>query len=331
MNGNGRLPRLVQYPGHKFMLAETIEPLLGKHKIFCEPYAGFAAVLFHKSRSQVEVINEMNPMITDVFRTIRIERKAREVRRLLDFTPYSREEYFRIRDLTWKELQNFDDVERARIVIAKSWMGWNGFSLLRRNIGFSESKVKCIVPSYLRACRMVVEIGRRLRGVIVEQGKALDCIRRYDAPETVFYVDPPYPHGTRDENSLLYHDEMTDDDHEELIALLKKIEGGVIVSTVENDVYSVGLGAWHREQVSISHRSNAGGKSVTELLYMNSKMTMQMSLFENGSKEGARDGAEEDQHEARRDSLEGSGEALENRKSSGGREARKDKRPVLHL
>ena len=33
---------------------------------------------------------------------------------------------------------------------------------------------------------------RRLNGVIIEHEDALSTIRRYDAPETLFFVDPPY-------------------------------------------------------------------------------------------------------------------------------------------
>ncbi|MDD4734764.1 MAG: hypothetical protein PHP44_01515 [Kiritimatiellae bacterium] len=38
----------------------------------------------------------------------------------------------------------------------------------------------------------LLEIHWRLKSVVIEHLPALDCIRRYDRPETLFYCDPPY-------------------------------------------------------------------------------------------------------------------------------------------
>lgn len=43
---------------------------------------------------------------------------------------------------------------------------------------------------------MLAELHDRLAGVVIEQLGYAEVIRRYDAPETLFYLDPPYV-GTR--------------------------------------------------------------------------------------------------------------------------------------
>lgn len=38
----------------------------------------------------------------------------------------------------------------------------------------------------------LLEVHWRLKGVVIENLDCCDCIRRYDRPETFFYIDPPY-------------------------------------------------------------------------------------------------------------------------------------------
>lgn len=38
----------------------------------------------------------------------------------------------------------------------------------------------------------LLELHWRIKSIVIEHLPALDCIRRYDRPETLFYCDPPY-------------------------------------------------------------------------------------------------------------------------------------------
>ncbi|MDR2924604.1 MAG: hypothetical protein LBU76_01400, partial [Azoarcus sp.] len=70
---------------------------------------------------------------------------------------------------------------------------------------------------------------RRLRGVLIEHGGALRAIRVQDAPDALFFVDPPYVASTRDKGSKYRH-EMTDEQHVELLTLLRGIKGMAMVA-----------------------------------------------------------------------------------------------------
>ena len=58
--------------------------------------------------------------------------------------------------------------------------------------------------------RSIDDFSARLKGVLVENTDAIKVIRQHDAPDTLFYVDPPYPMGSRNK----FHDyrhEMTEE------------------------------------------------------------------------------------------------------------------------
>ena len=48
---------ILQYPGSKWRIAKQIVSLLPPHHTYLEPYFGSGAVLFNKSRSDIETIN----------------------------------------------------------------------------------------------------------------------------------------------------------------------------------------------------------------------------------------------------------------------------------
>ena len=65
--------------------------------------------------------------------------------------------------------------------------------------------------------------------VQIENAPAMEVIERYDTPETLFYLDPPYVHDTRGDKHA-YHGEMSDFEHTELANLLHGIQGRAALS-----------------------------------------------------------------------------------------------------
>ena len=53
--------------------------------------------------------------------------------------------------------------------------------------------------------------------------------QRYDSPNTLFYLDPPYVHETRTAKKV-YKFEMSDRDHRELLETIRQVEGKVLLS-----------------------------------------------------------------------------------------------------
>ena len=102
---------------------------------------------------------------------------------------------------------------------------------------------------------------------------AKDVMQAHDGPETLHYVDPPYMAETRDGGSDYAH-EMTDDDHADLLAFLKTLEGHVVLSGYAAATYDEALANWRRvERKSLAD----GARERTEVLWMN--FEDEMSLF----------------------------------------------------
>ena len=114
--------------------------------------------------------------------------------------------------------------------------------------------------NYPPALRAIVE---RLRGVVIENSAALDLIARYDHPDALFYLDPPYMPQTRSAKARkggsryhAYAHEMTDSDHAELLQSVNGVRGMVVLSGYSTPLYEAALAGWRRVE-RIAHADSA--------------------------------------------------------------------------
>lgn len=228
---------LFPYYGSKKKLASRIAPLLPPHTVYVEPFTGSAAMLFAEGRPIVtnchdyrEVINDQNGHIINLFRVMQDPASAAVLIERLRWTLYSRSEYIRARELLLGHLPgDHDRIERAWACFVVLFQGF-GAQLARG--GWSYSMFGRNMTS--RWCERsghehLEEVTERLRHVMIEQEDALSCIRRWDTPQTCFYLDPPYP-GTNQGHYQGY----TQAQFEELVGLISQIEGSALLSCYEN-------------------------------------------------------------------------------------------------
>lgn len=212
-----------------------------------------------KPRSYAEVYNDLDLEVVNVFRMVRD--RGLELREALRLTPFSREEFFEAYDTAT------DPLERARQTIIKSFMGF-GSDSIRNKSGFRNNAHRSgTTPAhdwanYPEALNFAID---RLRGVVIENKNALELMVQMDGPETLFYVDPPYLHETR-ESDKRYAFEMTDDDHRVMSAVLHELSGKVIVSGYPSPLYDDLFGNWGRVEMAAMAD---GAKKRTEVLWMN--------------------------------------------------------------
>ena len=79
---------ILRYHGGKWLLAEWIIGHFHGHRVYTEPFGGAGSVLIQKPRSYGEVYNDLDGEIVNLFRMVRD--RGDELRRLLQFTPFSR-------------------------------------------------------------------------------------------------------------------------------------------------------------------------------------------------------------------------------------------------
>jgi len=61
----------MKYPGSKWKLADWIIGYFPEHHSYLEPFFGSGAILFNKSRSHIETVNDMDNNIISLFECIR--------------------------------------------------------------------------------------------------------------------------------------------------------------------------------------------------------------------------------------------------------------------
>lgn len=255
----------LRYYGGKWRVAPWILSHFPPHKCYVEPFGGAASVLIQKERSQIEVYNDLNSDVVSYFRVLREQPDA--LSRAVYLTPYAREEY----DLATSGEEIADPVERARRFCVWSWQ--SQYFILRSKSGWrvinNDSRSQSPAADWANMTHLNA-VANRFRKVQIEHGPAIDVIERYDSPETLFYVDPPYVLDTRVDRSAYVH-EMTDDDHAALAKVLHAVKGSVVLSGYRSDLYKSLYGDWWSADTTSRINSPNGAKLATETIWTNAE------------------------------------------------------------
>lgn len=258
---------ILRYHGGKWKLADWIISLMPPHRVYVEPFGGAASVLMQKPRSYAEVYNDKWGTVVNVFRVLRDKDKAAQLANALSLTPFSRDEFIAV-----GSDDQVGDVERARQTILRSFAG---FGSAATNADFStgfraNSKRLGTTPAHDWANfpKCIPDFVERLRGVCIENKDALELIPQHDGLKTLYFVDPPYVHSTRNMNrgNASYAVEMSDDQHRQLAQVLKACAGMVMLCGYECDLYSEFYRDWEVvERIALAD----GARKRTECLWLN--------------------------------------------------------------
>jgi len=221
-----------------------------------------------KPRSYAEVYNDMDGEIVNVFRVLREPGSANKLAEECRLTPFARDEY------ALAQGQSEDPIEQARRTLFRAAAGFGSAAATKGSSGFRcDSKRNYALVSHVwaRYPDNIAQFCRRLRGVIIENRPALDIIEQHDGPDTLFYLDPPYVHDTRDMSNRYYRHEMSNDEHRELLDALMGIRGMAVLSGYPHEIYSEMLEQAGWRFVSRYARASAGKgtKVATEGLWVN--------------------------------------------------------------
>jgi DNA adenine methylase len=260
---------VLRYHGGKFRLATWIMQFVPAHRCYVEPFGGAASVLLQKPRSYAEVYNDLDSEIVNFFRVLRDPVLRVQLELACLATPYAREEF----ELAFEPTE--DPVERARRTAIRAQMGFGSAGATKGKTGFRiDTKRLYGTAQHLWAeyPESLATAGQRLTGVLIENRPAIDVMQQHDGPDTLHFVDPPYVLDTRVMQGGkigYYRHELTDEDHEDLLQVLLGLEGMVIVSGYETDLYNDTLRGWsqHRTEARIS--AGRGAALRTEVVWIN--------------------------------------------------------------
>ena len=232
--------------GGKFSHIDFLAPLFPADAThFCDVFGGSAAVLLNVGPYPVETYNDLDSDLVNFFETLRGQEP--ELMKAIGLTPFSREELAR----ACEPAAGLTRLERARRFYVRARQTRTGLAQTSSEgrwahcVLTSRAGMAGAVSRWLGSIEGLPEIAQRLQRVQIENAPALDVIARYDTPETLFYLDPPYVHEARGDASA-YGFEMTNADHEELAGALRGVRGRVVLSGYRTDLYDRLFEGWRR-------------------------------------------------------------------------------------
>lgn len=109
-------------------------------------------------------------------------------------------------------------------------------------------------------------------GAAAHQIICADCVQwlanhpELITPQALIYADPPYVMSSRKQQRPLYNHEYTDQQHVDLLNLLKRLDCMVMISGYWSQLYADMLTGWHTFSYQAQTR---GGSIATEWVWMN--------------------------------------------------------------
>ncbi len=258
------------YYGSKQRLANSILKQMPPHNCWVELFGGSLALTMAKDPAKIEIINDLDDNIVNVFQQIR--NNGDELINLIELTPYARTELTRARHTCDED----SDLERARKFLVQAMMSVNG--VMAGNMGgfsFSDTYTRenreARVNRWHNYPERLKAVMRRLKNARIENQDGIELLVKFsNRPATLVYIDPPY----LADRILGYHLEAIDQDfHERLLSQALLCKCMIMISGYKSETYTELLerkGGWHRVELNAVTQSTNGDRlGREEVLWMN--------------------------------------------------------------
>lgn len=237
---------IIPWIGGKRRLAGQLLPLFPEHTCYVEPFAGAAALFFLKEPSKVEVLNDINGELVNLYRCV--QHHLEEFVRQFKWALASREMF------KWAQQTPpvvLTDIQRAARFFYLQRLAF-GSKLEGQTFGTATT-----APARLNLLRIEEDLSEahlRLNGVQIEHQAWWEVVERYDRPHTLHYMDPPYwgTEGYGVPFGLEQYDRMAD--------LMRTMKGKAIVSVNDIPEMRKAFAGLAMNRVSIAY-SVGGGKA----------------------------------------------------------------------
>lgn len=258
------------YFGSKNKIALKLSSNLPPHNCWVEAFCGSASLTLRKSPAAIEVINDIDNEIVNLFDQLR--NNQQELCRLVSLTPYAEQELKSSR-INGRVLTN---VEKARRFLVQSMMAINGvFGEERGGFSYSDSYSRngkdARVNRWYNLPGRLVPAVERLKSVRVENVDARKLLEKYIyRPATLAYLDPPYfTERTNGYNKDANNEEF----HFDLLKLANKSNCMIFISGYENDLYNSMLTSekgWKKKKIkTITKDATGQSHKRIEVVWMN--------------------------------------------------------------
>lgn len=220
-------------PGSKRKIAKKIAAVIASqsYSVYVEPFAGSAAVLLALPRREgvTEVLNDLDERKVRALRFLArcSDKELEEALEKVRSIPVTRESFDRVASMVPEnDRQAFVQLRYLTATGRRYADSLPGHLVVRSSMATQLNAT----PDSFRDAR------ERLAGVKFSSEDAIRCIQRWDSPDTMFYIDPPYP-----ASDAGYRRGYTPEDFHKLIETLKKIKGHFVLSCRAEDLRVSGV------------------------------------------------------------------------------------------
>jgi DNA adenine methylase len=260
-----KITALSPWFGGKRNLAPEIIKILGKHRVYWEPFCGSMAVLLNKEPCVMETVNDLHGDLINLAKVVKDQESAIKLFALLSRTfmheGLHQEAAERYRSRGYFEPAQEPDVERAYDYFLCAWMGRNGTAgTSSYNQGFCvryTANGGHAAKRWRSAIESIPAWHHRLVNVTILNRDAFEIINRIEDKEgTAIYIDPPYlVKGAK------YIFDFKNGDHEKLAQSLQRFKRAkVVVSYYEHPRLVELYPKWSQERINVSKAMSCAGK-----------------------------------------------------------------------
>ena len=212
----GRMKGGIKSPfcrtGSKFSMRNMIVPIIPAHKVYVELFAGSASIFFSKEKAEVNVLNDLDTSVINKFKAL--------VKAPDNIKSYNTD--LNTRDKIRHFYDNHSNTPQNKLLLEKI-TSCNGFG--SKPVKYSGMIYKGSNP-YNSLVKHLPEYKELLKGVKLETKDYEKIVKKYDSPQTFFFIDPPYENT----NTSFGYAEDVKFDFIRLRKVLDKIKGSFLLT-----------------------------------------------------------------------------------------------------
>ncbi len=229
-----RRRNLIRWWGGKGNILHFLLRYIPPHKKYIELFGGGAALLWAKKPAQLEVYNDIDGDLVNLFRVVQDEKLFPIFLHKVKWTVCSRELFYRCKR-SYK--YHTSPVERAYRFYIKQVMSWGGRGLYFAT--YIKPDTGTSIKALFNKAQELEFFHKRLQNVVIENLDWRECLEIHDIGKDCFIMmDPPYVKESRVEKTKTYKQDMSDEEHEELVDwLLNTVKGKVMLCGYRNKIY----------------------------------------------------------------------------------------------
>lgn len=253
----------ISYYGGKQTMLKHILPLIPKHSVYTEAFAGGAALFWAKEPVALEVLNDVNGNLINFYKVLKC--RFNELASRIQTTLHSRETY-EFAQIVYEYPNFFESIERAWALWTLSKMGFA--SKLNGSFGYDKSSNSVAKKINNAKGGFSIELARRIENTQIECIDALRVIKSRDTNKSFHFIDPPYINS----NCGHYSGTFNEMNFVELLELMKQLEGKFMLTMFPHAIlseYVLGCG-WRMIEVERTiSASKVNRRKQTEVIVMN--------------------------------------------------------------